>query len=57
MWKSTELILRADQSFITLEPLKVANALYAAVTQLVQLLLIYCLSRKSAWTMVSAQGV
>lgn len=57
MWKSTELILRADQSFITLEPLKVANALYAAVTQLVQLLLIYWLSRKSAWTMVSAHRV
>lgn len=56
MWKSTELILRAV-SFITLGPLTVDNALCAAVTQLVQLLVIYWLSCKSAWTMVSAQGV
>lgn len=38
MWKSTELILRAERSFITLEPLNLANALYTAVTPYIKLL-------------------
>lgn len=37
MWTSTELILRADRSFITLELLNLANALYAAVIQHIKL--------------------
>lgn len=37
MWKSTELILRADRSFRTLELPDPANALYAAVTQHIRL--------------------
>lgn len=37
MWKSTELILRVDWIFITLEPLNLASALYTAVIQHVTL--------------------
>lgn len=31
MWKSTELILGAERSFITLETLNLARAVYAAI--------------------------
>lgn len=57
MWKSTELILRVDWIFITLEPLNLASALYTAVIQHVTLLMIYRLAWELDQTTASTHGV